>query len=86
MIEVEIYSLLDELCHAAMTNAPDPRTKEIAAALHKEIMEEANFDIVRVPKTSIDLSDEEEVKPLSDRFINALYKTQFPYGDDEKGN
>lgn len=77
----ELYSLLDGVLHSAIEQCPTPEIVQAATILHKEIMELANFDLVKVRSSNPDS------KPLTDRLINAMYKVHNPYGDDEeKGN
>ena len=76
----DLYTLLDDVLHAAMESCPDKQVVQAAEILHKEILEQTNFDLIKVR------SSNPESKPLTDRLINAMYKDHNPYGDEEKGN
>ena len=76
----DLYALLDGLLHEAMTNCPNQDIVKAAEILHKEVLEESNFDFVKIRSSNSDS------KPLSDRLINAMFKVNFPYEKDEKGN
>lgn len=76
----DLYALLDGILHEAMTNCPNQDVVKAAEILHKEVLETANFDFIKVRNSDPDS------KPLSDRVINAMYKVHNPYGDEEKGN
>ena len=76
----DLYALLDGLLHEAMTNCPNQDIVKAAEILHKEVLEESNFDFVKVRSSNPDS------KPLSDQIINSMYKVNFPPEENEKGN
>ena len=85
LTDLDLYALLDAVCHTAMDACPAPEIVEAARVLHKQVIEEQNFDLVKRFK------HEDESLVLTKRKIDALYKINNPFetgekDDKEKGN